>query len=294
MADGTAAAPAVVTPTAPAAQPAGEAGKPAVAAKPAAQAERTLRLVIDGVEKTLTETQAITQLQKMGATDKRFQEATKKEQKLEAILKAFEEDPEAALAKLGKDPSKLISEHLAKKAKLDLLTPEQQEKAKLEAELATLKAQQAETEKEKLTAKQAEMDANAEQVMEVQMIEAAKRHNLEGNWETLEMMTEVALEAIELGLTSITNDQIAQEVLRRQAEHLDAREKKILSRMTPAQLIEYVGKDRFKLMLKESLKAIPGANSKPAAAKPPEAPKPANGKKYTPNEWMKAAKTGKI
>ena len=264
------AAPAVsptVTPTGEAAPSTETPAIPDAAVKPPAPPpEPTDTYIVDGVEKVLTRTQARTLIQKAGAVDRRIQEAAEERGKAEALLKLFEEDPEAALAKIGKDPTKVLEAYLAKKAKLELMSPEQREKHKLEEELAAERAKLKAIEDERRTKAQEEQDAKVAESLEAELIAAADAHQLDRTPETLEMMADVALELVELGL-QVTPNQVAAEVARRQTEYVEARDKKVLSRLTDdAKLLAYLGPElvkRVKAAADEaSLKKIPGPTAK--------------------------------
>ncbi len=77
-------------------------------------------------------------------------------------------------------------------------------------------------------------------------------------------LTSTELEAIDLGYP-ITPNQIAQEVIRRQHEHIEARDKKILAKLDDAKLKEYLGPDIIKRLQKATLQEIPAPTIKPRA-----------------------------
>ncbi len=265
----------VVTPAAPAAQPVTKG--PVVEVKPQlpkpVEPEAVEDYEIDGKKVSLTKTQARTYIQKAGAVDKRFQQVSEKEKQLDALLKSFDEDPEAALAKLGKDPKKIIQEMLARSAKLELMTPEQKERHALEQERDKYKSRVEAEEKARTDAQQAELDKRNFAALETQLLSAAQSNNLDQTPETLELMCDIALEAINLGMP-ITPNQVAQEVILRQREHLEARDKKILSKLDDSKLVAYLGPDIIKRIQKASLALVPSpaAKTKTGPAKlPPRA-----------------------
>lgn len=273
----------VIAPAAPAAPASAAATPPPVVTKPA-EAEPTFELEIDGKKTSLTHTQARTELQKRAAADKRMQEATEKQKKLDALLKKFEEDPEAALKELGKDPAKTIAAHLERKAKEALMTPEQVEAARLKAERDEYKAKHEATEKEKLAAAQKEADARNSQAMEEQLVAVADKYNLDADPQVLEELCDVAIELLEYGVAP-TADQVAQEYMRREKEHIEARDRKRLSKLEGKKLLEYLGnptlekiKAAFAQLDAESLKNIPAPVVKKKAEAPVARPRDEKGK----------------
>ncbi len=253
--------------------------KPAEVAKPV-NVEVAEEYDIEGEKVMLTRTQARTRLQKAGALDKRIQQTTESQKKLDALLKAFEEDPEATLAKLGKDPQKLIAEHLARKAKTELMTPEQREAQKLQQERDEYKAKVEAIESEKKAAAQAQIDQRNFTALEQQLIAAADKAGLDQSPEVLEWMADIAIEAVELGY-SITPEQVAQEVILRQTQTIEQRDKKLLAKLEGKKLLGYLGETtlaRVKAALAEadaeSLKKIP----------PPQKPKVTQVRAHTRTE----------
>lgn len=259
---------------------------PVVAAK---EPEPTDDYEIDGRKVTLTRTQARTHIQKSGAVDKRLQEATEKQKSLDARIAEFEADPEAALAKMGKDPTKILEAMLARKAKLELMTPEQREAQALRDERDALKKEADKTAAEKKAALDKEMDEHKSMALEQQLIGAADAHGLDASPETLEGLCDVALELLELGLTP-TADQVAQEFIRRDQEHLEARDRKIIPKLKgerlktylkanvaalltlpPAELLELLGPAGVKAVQAATLTKLPGAVKvrAPVVAAPP-------------------------
>ncbi len=218
-------------------------------AKPAAATpEPTETYIIDGVEKVLTKTQARTLIQKAGAVDKRMQETVELKKEIAALRELAETDPEAFLLKVKHDPNKIIEGMLAKRAKQELMTPEQRERAVIEAERDALKAKQDALEKEKLTAKQKELDERNTEAMYEQLIAIRAKYNLDQQPEALEGLCEVAAEFLDYGIVP-TMDQVAQEYMRRDTEHIAARDAKVLSKKEGDALLKYLGEGTVKRIL---------------------------------------------
>lgn len=268
MSDAAAAVPVVAPPVS------AEVKAPVVTKAP--EAEPTFELEVDGKKVTLTHTQARTQLQKQNAADKRFKEAADKRAEIDDFMRLFDEDPEAALKKMGKDPEKAFAAHLEKKAKQALMTPEQVERAREQTELATLKADKEKAESERKASVAKENDDRNSMAMERQLIAAADKYSLDASPEVLEGLCDVAADLMDYG-TVPTVDQIAQEYIRRETEHIETRDRKVFSKLEGPKLLAYLGKDalaRVRAAIAaadaESLKAVPAPalKPKPSVGKP--------------------------
>lgn len=240
-----------------------------VKAAPPPEVDDSEEYVVDGKKVRLSKAQRLLHFQKSATADKRLQEATEKQKALEELEKLFESDPEAYFAKKGKDGSKFIAEHLAKKAKLELMTPEQRESLKLQQERDEYKAKLDAAEKKETEAKQAEVDKRNFQALEEQLIEAADKHGIDTTPDALESLCEIALEYVEHQVP-ISADQIAKEHVRREREHVERRDKKLLTLLEGKKLLAYLG-DATLAKVKaamasadaESLKEIPAPQARP-------------------------------
>ncbi len=281
-----AAAPAAPAPAA--AAPAAAETKAPVEAKPAPEVDDSEEYTVDGKQVRLSRAQRALHIQKGLGADKRMQEATEAKKRSDEIIKLFETDPEAALAKMGKDPEKFIAEHLAKRAKAALQTPEQRELARVQKERDDLAAKAKEIEDREARQKQAEQDRATHQALEQQIIAAADKHGLDSSPEVLEGLCDIALEFLDHGV-SISPDQLAQEYLHREEELLAVREQKLLPKLKgqklkaylksnlpallslpAAELLEILGPEGVRTIQSATLTKVPS----PAKPKPPPAPLP--------------------
>lgn len=233
-----------------------------------AEVEVAEEFEVNGKKVALTKTQQRTAIQKATAADDRFREAAAERARVDEIVKLFETDPEAALKKLGKDPSKVFDDHLSKKAKAALLTPEQAETERLRAELAEVRSAKEKFESDKKAATDKAADEHNSRVMEQQLVAVANKYDLDANPETLEALCDVAAELLDYG-TIPTMDQIAQEFLRREREHIETRDRKVLSKLEGKKLLDYLGVDGLRKVRAalaeldtESLKTIPAPLAK--------------------------------
>ncbi len=223
--------------------------------------------VVDGKTTRLNKEQRKLHFQKALAADKRIQAAAEETRKASELVKLFETDPEAALRKLNKDPDKLFASHLEKKAKLELMTQEQRDAESLRTRAEAAEAKAKKFEDEQKTAKQAETDARNFKALETQLIGAADKHGLSDTPETLEGLCDIALEFLEYG-TTITADQVAQEFIRREKEHFEAKDKRLFSVLKGPKLLAYLG-DATVAEIKAALSAADAESLK--GIQPPKA-----------------------
>lgn len=251
--------------------------------------EELLELKVGDKTERLTRAQVIARAQKAEAADRRFREASEKQKRAEELIAEFEADPEAAYARTGKDPAKLFETYLAKKARDATLTPEQKEREALQKQLEEYKAREAKTVAEQKTKAQEEQDKRTFANLESKLLGAASKHGLDQTPETLEMLCDVALEAIDMGY-SLTEDQICQEVIHRQKQHISARDQKILTKYLndPAKLAEYIGPKAVEALLKHSLTKAPPPGGAPAAPKARPAKDPATGRYMSEAEFERS------
>lgn len=252
-----------------------EVAKPAEPAKAAEEPEPSDDYEIDGKVQRLTRTQVRTLVQKSTAADKRLQEASEKRKTVDELARLAEEDPEAFLAKVGKDPAKVIEGLLARKAKLELMTPEQRERAKLEEELKAERAKTAKIEEERKAAAAREADERNEQQLTQQLISAAEKYDLDKTPETLEGLAEVAMDLLAYGVAP-TVDQVAQEFLRRETEHIEQRDRKLMPKLKGEKLLKYLGEAVLKEIdaAREAVRAASLAKIPAPTLKPKDKPLP--------------------
>ncbi len=246
------------------------------APEPEKEEEELYELNVGGKVQKLTKAQVLLRAQKAEAADRRFMEAAEKIKKAEELIAAYEADPEAAYARAGKDPAKVLEAHLAKKAREATLTPEQLETEKLKRELDEYKSKFEKVETEKRTAAQQAMDEKTFTQLETTLLGAAEQYGLDKNPQTLEQLCDIALELIEYDIKP-TADQICQELIHRQKEHIQARDAKVLSKLSDEKLVEYLGQDVIDRLNKASLKNVPGPGQSTKPKEPPREKTPAKG-----------------
>jgi hypothetical protein len=248
--------------------------------------EPTDTYVIDGKEVQLTRTQAKHWVEKSAASDKRFQEASKMRKEVETLFEAFSTSGLKVLEhKYGKEAVKAqVQKYLQEEEALAAMTPEQKRIKQLEDEKAEAESKLKETEEAKRTEAQRRLDTQQTEALEQQFVTAAKKYNLPQDAVTLELMTDIAIEAIEMGVTHVTAEQVAQETMRRLDEARSHRDQKRSKTLQGKALLEYLGSETVAEVLKASLETGPvSAADKAKAAAKPKADEPVkrSGKGYT-------------
>lgn len=253
-----------------------QAGAPAEKPEPPKE-EELFELKVDDRVVKLTREQLLLRAQKADAADRRFMEASAKAKRAEELIAAFEADPEAALAKLGKDPAKILEGYLERKAREASLTPEQRELEATKRERDQLKKQMEAVETEKKAAAQQQLDERTAAQLTDTLLAKAKDYGLDQNPQTLDQLCDIALELIEYGIKP-SADQLCQELIHRQREHITARDTKVLANIPDAKLAEYLGPAVIERIRKSSLAELPkpGVVAQAKPREPKEKP-PAKG-----------------
>lgn len=242
-------------------------------------------VVVNGKKERWTTEKLIREAQKASASDQRFRESAEKEKRTQRVLELLKTDPASALAELGIDVDSVATERMSAKAEEALLTPEQRELKAAKAELEKYKAQETAKQAEAAKAEEAKAFEAAATHLEKGFIEAAKTIGLETNPTTLELMTDIAVEALELGVP-MTVEQIAAEAKERHEAVVSKRDQRVAAGLTGEALLTYLGPATVKAVLEAGLAKLKGA---PAFVKPqPKAappPKPAGPKFISPEDW---------
>ena len=251
--------------------------------KSAAPKEEVYEVVVNGKTVKLTKEQLILRAQKAEAASEQFRESAKVKKELaeqnrliETLLKDLIEDPDKVYSALGQDPDKIRNDWLAKKAKMEAMDPAERQRKSMEAELNSTKTQLEQAKAERQAEIQKTMDDRQATIIEQSLVSAAQKHGLPKTPKTLELMVNVAMEALDYGV-EMTGDQVAAEVKFQQAQELEGQKSRI-DTLSGDELLNFLGKENVSKLLKATKARIPvpGAQ-KPVAptnthtVKPPDA-----------------------
>lgn len=234
-----------------------------------------------GEKRQLTKEQALRKLARDEAADISFREAkelTRKNQQLVEMLKDPERFEEAA-SQLGHDLDELAKRRLSKAVEKAQMTPEQQEVARLKAELEKYQGDAKKREAEAAKAKQEEDDKAAFAHFEKGFLAAAEKHGIEGTPANLERIVEIAAEAMDLGIP-LTEDQVMAELKEREDATFAKLEQRVTKGLKGEALAKRLGPGVVEEVLRWSVEKLRGGP--PAQPKPAAEEAPAEKKKPTP------------
>jgi hypothetical protein len=245
-------------------------------------------VVVSGRKMRLTREQLIARAQKTDAAEAQFRQATEREKQVQAFLGELESDPLAVISRIkGQEEfEKLLQGHVERRTKEATLSPEEKKLMAAEQKAAALEAKLKAIEEEKQAAAQKEQDDRSYERLEKTLLTSAAKHGIEKSGAALVELTSIALEYLEADIQP-TGDQVCEEYLERQKQHLVERDKKLFSNLSPEQLIEHIGAERFEAMQKAMLAKVKGPGELPAAKKfEPKERKPSAKPFLSPSELL--------
>lgn len=233
---------------------------------------RLLKLKVDGkVEEidveSMSDEQLALDLQMSRAARKRMQEAAEIQKQYQKLREAIKADPFEALkdpAFGGLDVYELAQQRMVDEYQKTLMTPEQQEKLKLQ--------QEAETYKKQLQEIRQRQEAEQRQVMEKKIFEETEREftaaleasDLPKNHETVYTMAEIAKMNLEHGV-EMTPQQIAHETKAR----LEGNAQRYIRSLKGDALTKFLGEEAVKEILRTEVKKVRGSQAAPPQAQAP-------------------------
>lgn len=243
---------------------------PPAATKPAPE---LFELEVDGEKVTLTREQAVRQLQKGAAGDKRLREAQEQTQKFQRALELGKANPGDLMKYLGVDAKAFAEKLLAQEAEQALMDPKDRQLLELQRENETFKQQQKANEKTQADQALAEADKKVFAQIEKSFLAAAEAGELEGTPDNLLRMIEVANEAVELGIAP-TEAQIVAEVKEREDLAFSQLERKVLGGLKGEKLAKRLGPAVVEAVLTWSVEQLRGTNPYRETASAPERTEP--------------------
>lgn len=157
------------------------------------------------------ETAMVTRLQLAKAAQKRMAHAKEQTQKAREIVKAFEEDPESMLHRLGPKGRELAEKFLLEQLKSEMMSPDEKELHDLRKERAQrLEMEKKQKELEEMSARE-KQEYQYAQEFQATIIGALKKMELPTSPSLVKRTAEVLKKNLDLGL-DLTIDQLAAEV----------------------------------------------------------------------------------
>ncbi len=174
-------------------------------AKPVTEAEvkaaiKKYKLKFGKETREVDENQIVNLAQKGWASDEKFQKASGKEKMMADLISKFEEDPDAFIKYIGKDPVEIYKKQLAKELQRRVMTPEQRELADAKARLAEYEAGEKRRKEDEHKQQVDKLQAHYEQEYDKQMSEAIVAGGLPKTAKTIKRMAQLAYKNLEMGL----------------------------------------------------------------------------------------------
>lgn len=213
----------------------------------------------------LTDDEVAVRLQKGEAADENFRQSAEIRKAAAQLIADLKRDPWGVLKDpaFGHDLEAIAEERLAEKYKADLMTEEQKKAYELEKQVNEYKSREQRHKDQQQRTAQKEMEKKVYAEEEKKFIEAATKHQLPQDMDTLSMMAEIALLNHEHGI-DLSADQMAAEVNAR----MDARMQKILPKLDGEVLLKRLGDAVVDKVLKAKV-----AQFKAKQINPPPVPK---------------------
>lgn len=167
----------------------------AKAEKPAEK--RKYRVKVDEAEEEVEEDELLRGYQKAKASDKRFQEAARKEKAISDLLQTLQKDPAQVLKQMGMDFDKLAEERLLAKLEDSMLSPEEKELRDLRSLRERVQAEEKARREQAEAAEREERYTRALEEIDQDIAAALSEAGLKPTPRTLARMAEYMLAAID-------------------------------------------------------------------------------------------------
>ncbi len=234
-----------------------QAGQEPQAAKPLTQAQKEkFMLTVDGedFEEEIdfnNKEDLKKRFQLAAAAKKRMGEAVTEKRKAFEIIKAFEQDPESMLARLGPKGREIAEKYLLKQIQDDMLSPEEKEARLTKAELEKYRAKEKEAEENKVKTVAQQKEAHYAQEFQKTIITALDKSGMPKSPALVKQMASIMAKNLQLGL-ELTPDDLAAEVRSENNKTLKA----IIADATGDQLIEMFGPDIAKKIRQSDIRKL--------------------------------------
>lgn len=242
-----------------------------------------------GKSREVTDEQELVRLAQMGlGAHEKFEKAAAARKESEALLELLKTNPAKALESLGHDVKKLAEEYIWEEAQKELMSPEELEKAKIKKELDDLRAERDREMNEKRERQVAQLQAQYEETIQEQIIEAIDKYKLPKNPKTVARIADYMTQLLEADYEDVSPLDVAHRV----RKDLEDEHKALYNNYDVEELIKLLGDDKIKKIRqyevdKVKAKASPSPTKTEAVKTPPkegEEEKPS--KKMTMTEFQ--------
>lgn len=170
---------------------------------------KTFKVKVDGSEREVDEATMIRNYQLAEASNKRFQDAAKKEKQIQAQIEKLKSDPWAAMKEFGMDPREAAEAYLAAQLEEEMMDPRDRELRDLKKENSQFKQTESEKKKQADQMRMQEMTAKAQESLQQEFIGAIQATGLKPSYATVRRMAALMHDAGANGV-DLTADQAAQ------------------------------------------------------------------------------------
>lgn len=208
-----------------------------------------------------------THLARSHAAQQYIEQARQERARVQEVLELFKKNPFEAAKYLEVDLDKAAEQRLVERYKMQTMTPEQRQAYELQQKYKQLEEKlQGYEQKEKTTAQQIQEQKYMDHYSKT-FGEALKKTGLQGSPDLLVRMAEIAKMNLELGI-NLTPEQLAVETKR----HISDLSRPMLRSMSDDGLVEWLGPETVKRVLKHSVTKLKGTGPKPFNTPPSENP----------------------
>lgn len=251
-----------------------------------------VKVKVDGTEQEVPIEDVLRDYQIRKASDQRFQEAAKMQQRVQQWVDDFNRDPIAAMEKLasGKEGAKfdeIVEKYLYNKMQLEKMTPEQRQAMQQKQELDRLRGAEAKRGQDAEEQKANEQKAQLAKRIQGQISTAMEAEELPADPDVAADIARLLLQAHRVGNKDYTARDAARDI---RAKLID-RQHVLISKMTPEQLVKWIGKDAERIRQYEVSQlrnppptVVNRGGTRPLGQKTPPAQKPVH-RYMTSREW---------
>lgn len=211
--------------------------------KPPPAEPKKYKVKVDGEEIEVTEDVLVRDYQIRKASDKRFQEAAELDKRNQTLLKKIK-DPQGLvefLTAFGLDPDRLAEERIAARLEYEMMTPEQKQIFELRQKNSMYEAQQKQAQAARQREEEEKLNSrHADNLQKSIIASLDETGDLPKTPETIRLIVKHMRTLTENGVMVEPRD-----VLDLVREELSGLNRNIVSKMTPEQLLKYLGKEKL-------------------------------------------------
>lgn len=206
------------------------------------EAIKKWKLKSQGKEREITSEDELVRLAQLGlGAHEKFEQAAKTRKQTEALVELLQKDPTKALASMGHDMRKLAEQFIMEEAQKQMMSPEERQKAEIQAEIQRLRQEKEDLVKQKREEQIQQLQTKYEADIQDQIIGAIDKYKLPKNPKTVARMAEYMATALEHGY-----EVTAADVAPRVRSDLEDEHKSLFAHYDVEELLKVLGEDQLK------------------------------------------------